>query len=486
MDVVGSVPLDVLFGWVYAIIVAVLVVSALMRKQSTQSALAWSLAIVFLPVLGAVLYIIFGSTRVPRRLKRRIAHREEFQEHFDHPAEVHGVAEETRGDGYGPGRWGRVGAMLENLGEAPRCVGNRTRLYTQGLDAYRDMGTAIRAAKDHVHVQFYIFHADDVGRRAIEGLARKSEEGVTVRLIVDGVGSWSSWRLLRRLRKAGGQGTSFMPLVSLGKRFNPNLRNHRKIIVCDGEVGFFGGLNVGEEYLGRFGRKGEDWCDLHMRIEGPAVWDLQRIFVEDWAFSTGEQLSGANIYPHMAVEDGGSAQIIAGGPDLAVNPVRQAFFAAFAGARERILLATPYLVPDLALRDALQHAARAGVEVNVITMCEPGDSYLVYHCGQYYAEELAASGVRIFEYTPGFMHAKAISVDGVWAMLGTANLDNRSMYLNFEQMGVFDGPAEVAAIEEALEGIRACCTERTLEDLRDRALYKRFVASGARLLSPLL
>ncbi len=467
-------------GWAYAIGALVLLVIVFYRKREPAEKLAWSLAIVFVPFLGALLFILFGLASVPRRVRRRVERVESFRASVSLPgpaAAAGQYAEET---------WpGVLGKALEAMGEAPRRIGNAMKLYCRGLPAAADVEKAVEAARHHVHVEFYIFRDDRLGRRFVDLLLRKIREGVQVRVLVDGIGSYAGWRLLKKLRAAGGEAASFRPLFSI-EHFSPNFRNHRKIVVCDGRVAFFGGMNVGEEYLGTEGAVRREWYDIHVRIEGPAVWDLQRIFLEDWSFATRKNLDDPAFFPELAAAGGSPVQIIAGGPDVEVNPIRFAYLRALSRANRRVIIATPYIVPDRSLRDALVAAAISGAEVDIITQGYPPDNILAHACGMYYAEELLEAGIRVHTYRPGMMHAKVVCVDGEWGMLGTANLDNRSMFLNFEQMAIVDHPNDLEAIEAELRRLLGLCDPVRLEDLRSRSWIERFFMATAHLLAPLL
>jgi cardiolipin synthase len=478
----GLEALLALIGLAYLLLTVVLLLAALLRKREPAAALGWSLAIIFLPVVGPLLFLLFGVNRLPRRLRRKIRHRADFKTRFTTPSQIRRAG----GKPYQDGPWGDVGRMVEQHGEAPRRHGNTTRLLSDGADAFAAMSDAVEAAVHHIHIEMYIFRYDDLGKRAIEQLKRKLQQGVEVRLIVDAIGTIASARLLRRIRKSGGEGASFLPLGIFGKRVSFNLRNHRKLMICDGKTAFFGGLNVGEEYLGRRGRKRTHWFDLHMQLDGPAVQDVQRVFVEDWDFCTGTALDSEDYFP--ALESAGTApvQIVSGGPDVEHNAIRDAFLLAFARARKHILVATPYFVPDKALLDALRIAALQGVEVCVVTQHPPPDNYLCYFAAFAYFEELLQCGVHVYGYKPGVMHAKAIAVDGEFAMMGSANLDNRSMFLDFELMAMFDGATEVQAIEEQIRGLTTQSTPYTLEGIAARRWPARLATAGARLLAPIL
>ncbi len=471
--------------WAYFGAVALCLITALLRKKETASALGWSLAIIFLPVIGIGLFLLIGRNRVSGRLRKKIQHRLAFPSPLESvdtvPPEVrdrHIASPEEQG-------WRAIERMLVDLDQAPRRIGNRVDLLDNGVAAFEAMQEAIAAATHHVHVEFFIFRDDELGQRATEALVRKAREGVQVRVIVDGVGSRGNRRLLRSIRAAGGEGVRFLPVRLFG-RATPHLRNHRKIVICDGKVAFFGGLNVGIEYLGRRRNRGRDWYDLHVRLEGPSVWDLQEVFLEDWDFASGSAPPPDPFFPIPTIAGDAPVQIIAGGPDLTVNPVRQAFIAAFTRARRSIRIFTPYLVPDLTLRDTLTSAARSGIEVEVITQFPPADHFAVQLCGEYFMHELLEAGVRIYGYSDGMMHAKAVTVDESWSMIGTANLDNRSLHLNFEQMAILDGAAQVASLEAAFSAVRGRCRPYSLEGLAARSAPRRVLSNASRLLAPLL
>lgn len=477
--------IEQIFGSVWALLYVVLTVGmvllVLARKREPSAALGWSLAIVLLPLLGSLLFLCLGLTRLPRRLRRKVVHRAGFSDHRSAHAEPQ--PDDATVQVGAP--WARAVPMLVALGEPPVRAGNAVSLLPQGEAAFERILAAIEAARHHVHIEMYIFRNDELGRRFLKLLVHKAQAGVEVRLLLDYVGTLARWTLLRRLRRAGGQGAVFLPLWAIGKRFAPNLRNHRKIVVCDGRVGFFGGLNVGEEYTGRK-KAGRTWCDAHVEVRGPAVGDLQTVFEEDWDFATGQLLEGACYFPDMEAAGEATVQIISGGPDRDVNPVREAWLFAIMRARKRLCIASPYVIPDLAFRDGLKTAARSGVEVVVVTQSWPPDNYLAELCGCYWFEEMLEAGVRIFRYAPGMMHAKLVVADGVVAAVGSANLDNRSLALNFELAGLFAGPAEVAAVAAHFDDMLAQSREIELEAFRARSRLRRGAESLARLLAPLL
>jgi len=481
--------IDQIFGSLWALLYLAFILSmvllVLVRKRDPSAALGWSLAIVLLPILGSALFLVFGLTRMPRRLRRKREHRHAFAIRLDDsrgPVQAAAPSAEAVA-----AQWAPLLSLSESLGEPPARAGNEITLLEQGQGAFERIFAAVRAARHHVHIEMYIFRDDHLGRGLLELLIEKVHEGVQVRLCVDYVGTLARFRLLRRLRKAGGEGAVFLPLSlwPLGKRYTPNLRNHRKLVVCDGEVAFFGGLNIGEEYLGRK-KQARDWCDLHFEVRGPAVGDLQRVFVEDWDFATGQFLDLPAYFPAPTQRGSGALQVLTGGPDREVNPIRQAFFHAFTRARKRLWLASPYVVPDPALRDALKLAARAGTEVLLITQSWPPDNFLAELAGSYYFDELLAAKVRIFRYDPGMMHAKLVLADDSLAIIGSPNLDNRSLRLNFELAGLLTTAAELAHIEARFVAMLAQSTELTSRAYGERSSVRRVGEGLARLLAPLL
>lgn len=464
-------------GWLYSGLVVVCLLVALLRRREPSAALGWSLAIVFLPVAGPLLFLMFGWNRIPRRLRKKMAHRAGFGSLEEYKS---GIAERASG------RWGEVNRLVTELGEAPRRTGNTTTLLHDGPGAFASISEAVEAATDHIHIEYYIFRHDELGKQAVAQLKRKLAQGVKVRLIVDAIGTSASRRILKELRAAGGEGALFLPVGIIGKRASINLRNHRKIVVVDGHTAFFGGLNVGEEYLGSAGKRRTEWFDLHMKVQGPAVHDIQGVFIEDWDFCTGERLIDPRYFPVIESAGESAMQVVSSGPDVEYNAIRDTYLAAFGRARTHLLVATPYFVPDRALLDALRVASLSGVEVHVVTQGPPPDNYLPYFAAFACIEELLRVGVQVHGYTPGMMHAKAVGIDGEFAMVGSANLDSRSMHLNFELIALLDGAADVAAVEAQLRGLIARSTPYTLAGLEARPWPAKLATAVTRLLAPLL
>jgi cardiolipin synthase A/B len=435
-------------GVIDGIIIVVVVPWVLAIKKEAISAIAWSLTVILLPFFGALLFVLFGYQSVHRPLKRKRQHRRDFR--VRNAAGRNPTATEAEQTEDPDETWEGMGRLARRLDAFPVTAGNKLAFYYEGQPAFDEMLAAIRAAKHHVHLEFFIFQYDTLGRQFLDLLAEKAKQGIEVRLLYDAMGSRKlGWWKLRKLRGAGGRYSAFLPLSLLRRRIQVNLRNHRKILVVDGKVAFTGGLNIGDEYLGKSPRLGH-WRDTSMRIEGPAVESLQRTFVEDWDFACGESLDGDAYFQATAKAGDDEVQVIQSGPDQEVKAIREICLAAVFKARKRLWITTPYYVPDQGLRDALCLAGRIGIDVRLLLPFE-ADHTAVHYASLYYLTDLLDAGVKVYLYTNGFIHSKVWLADGVWASVGTANLDNRSLLLNFEVNCLIYSPREVVELEKQFE-----------------------------------
>ncbi len=480
----------------YYVLVSLVIVLILARKREPEAALAWILAVIFLPMIGIILFFLAGVRKIPTRLKRKLYHRNEFNKKFSeqdilinpifdsfHTPDV----VRSSGPEFIPTqRWSALNIIADKLSDSRKRWGNSIELLADGEKAFDAIFTAIEAAKDHVHIEKFIFRYDQLGKRLVDLLIKKIKQNVEVRVLVDAFGSVFAWTLLARLRQAGGHAAVFMQLLPLFKRFTPNFRNHRKIVICDGSVGFFGGLNIGDEYLGHRKRLLSDWCDVHLKVAGPAVLDLQRIFAEDWDFATGEFLSEERYFRDIPAIGSAPIQIVSSGPDDDLNAIRSIYFSAMTHADQSLLVASPYLVPDLAIREALISAALRGVKVSILTQGLPPDYWLPHLASTFFWEDYLTAGIRIFLYQGGMMHAKFIVADNAWASVGSANIDNRSLALDFELVGLLDRRDEVEVIANWFEDKIKQSIEVDLEKLKKRSIFRRIAERGALLFAPLL
>jgi cardiolipin synthase A/B len=492
--------------WGGAIVGLMHVPSVLLRRETRpMAALAWILGLISLPILGVVLWWLMGRTHLERRRRSWARSKEAMDESLAHvreSMELSGRAGEHAQDGGARAATDRTLYLREDEGIFPTTEGNRIEVFSSGREAFDAFEDAIRGATDHIHFQFYIWRRDEVGRRFRDLLADKAREGVEVRVLYDAVGGAPvKHGFMDPLIEAGAKVESFLDLVFFESQLRINFRNHRKIIVIDGEVGFTGGVNIGEEY--------NDWLDLAFRLDGPVVWQLQEVFAEDWYFASGEDLASRRYFkPFDAVctvadeetdeaeqareevvvapvDEEVSARIIASGPDNRQSAIANLFFLAITRAEERILITTPYFVPDQALLMAIKTAVIRGVDVRLLT---PGksDIPIAQAAGRSYYAELLEAGVHIYEYEDRVLHAKAIVIDEQWSIIGSANMDIRSFLLNFEANAVLKSRTINAYLAKLFERHLERSTEMSLQAYQTRRLDKRLIESTARLFSPLL
>jgi len=457
----------------------------LMEKREAAATLAWILVILFLPLLGAALFFLVGRTRVRRRTRKRIQSRGELESRpgqLPHRLPDCPACMSLEDMSKLPTKIARVAQFVT---ETPPLGGNLTEVYIDTNQAYDRMTEAIRQARHHVHMMSYIFRDDQAGRRFMDLLEEKAREGIEVRLLVDAVGSHqldsSFWW---NLENAGGRFAEFMPVLTPRAHWRPNLRNHRKILVVDGHVGFAGGLNIGDEYQGRK-RKYAPWRDTHMRVEGPSVWRLQEIFAEDWYFSTDEDLVDPAHFPEIEPRGDTLVQVVDSGPDQPHENIHAVFFTAITEAQQRVYITTPYFVPDTAMLTALKAASWQGLDVRILL---PGKSDLkmIQMAGRSYYRELLEAGVKLYEHRPGMLHAKTMVVDGNWSTVGSANMDIRSFRLNFEVNLLVFGESFASCMEEIFADDIATATPITLESMQAESYSTRFAEAICRVLSPVL
>jgi cardiolipin synthase len=464
------------------ILTALTIPWVLMTKKDSTSAVAWCLLVLLLPLLGPLLFFLFGYQHVYRPLERKRRHQKRFKKR--HPAAQHELLPGKSRKPQPDATWEGMGPLAQRLGAFPVTYGNAVTLYHEGLPAFDAMFEAIRSARHHVHLEFFIFQRDATGQQCLDLLTHKAREGVEVRLLYDAMGTRHLHRAtLRPFWEAGGKSSAFLPLNPLRRRIQVNMRNHRKILVVDGRIAFTGGLNIGDEYLGQHTRWGF-WRDTHLRLEGPAVAGLQRIFIEDWDFASGEHLQGPRYFASQPAGDV-PVQVIQAGPDQEQNAIRDIYFAAAQRARQRLWIMSPYFVPDAGLRDAVRLAGNRGIDVRLLCQYHP-DKWIPYFTARYYWTEVLDAGVQVYQYTKGMMHAKVILADDAWASVGSANLDNRSLHLNFEANCLIYQPALVAELDEAFRHDLTTAIRLDRHVYARRPFAGRLAENACRLLSPVL
>jgi cardiolipin synthase len=352
-------------------------------------------------------------------------------------------------------------------------------IYGEGKEAFERITADVAAAKRQVHVETYIFKSDRTGHEVLDALVQAARRGVEVRLIFDAVGTHKTRsRFFEPLREAGGQVASFLPIGSPLRLFHLNLRNHRKLVVVDGHTAYLGGRNVGDEY-----RDDPAWRDLHGAVHGPAACGLQRVFIEDWHFATGELLDDDCYFDEARPAGEVPVQVLADGPDTDPYLLEDLFFSAIAGARRRVDLATPYFVPSEPLHAALRSALLRGRQVRVL-YGKTIDHAVVRWAGESFLADLLAVGLEAWEH-PGMVHSKVLAVDDEWGTFGSANFDARSLRLNFElNIGVPHGPT-ARRLREYVDAEVAHSRRVRPADLR-RGFFGRLLQNAAGLFAPIL
>jgi cardiolipin synthase len=466
--------------------VVVLAAWNLLEKRSPVGTLAWILALVALPYVGLVVFFVLGPRRLQRKHLKHKRARGKVKSHGEIPTRCEEPLEP---------RAAQLTRLASRAGEAPVDYCDDVRLFHDAATTYDAIEDAVRAAKHHVHVAYYIFDSGRAGERLRKALEEKARAGVTVRVLVDDVGSSAMRRsFVDSMRDAGVRFARFNPVLFSRVRSRLDFRNHRKIVVCDGRIGFTGGINVTDDYVPdpasgerRRRRKGHPapWRDTHVRLAGDVVRWLQLTFLDDWYYTTGYAARGEEYFPLPTAKGSHRVQIVASGPDRELEPIQKVYFSAIAIARERCYLTTPYFVPDDAVLTALTTAALRGVDVRVLVP-RRSDSLVVTAAARSYYDTILRAGARVYEYQPTMIHAKTLVVDDFFASVGTANFDNRSFRLNFEVNAVLYGAAHA---EELAEHFRRDL--RLAKEIKPHSRHKlplrwRLAEAGARVLSPLL
>ena len=354
----------------------------------------------------------------------------------------------------------------------PIFQGGEATLLQNGDAFYPAMLTAIREARDSINFETYIFEPDEIGRQFIDAFKERAQAGIEVRLLVDGFGGMKLKRRYRdELTRAGVKVQRFRPL-GLRNLVRMYRREHRRATVIDGKVGFTGGAAISKKWKGNVTNRHE-WRDSMTRVTGPLVAGIQSAFAENWVYCTGEVLAGPRFFPPLERSPGLCAISVVSSPSDSLQTIRLLFWLSFTNARRRLWICNSYFIPDRRLRDAVVERARQGVDVRVLVPGNHTDAVPVQAAGQSYYEELLAAGVRIFEFEPSMMHAKTVVIDGAWSIVGSANMDERSMELNEENvLGIADR-GFARSVEEGLMADYKRCREIRLEEWRKRSILRR-------------
>lgn len=454
---------------------------ALLSKRDSRAALGWMSFSLTLPLLGPFLYWCMGVNRISRRARRWSTSGRRISGHEIHPFDEHEVESVELPESIRYLRNLRV--LGDRIVRTPLRQGNRIQALVDGQEAYPAMLAAIGRARRSINLSSYIFDADGVGAEFVTQLKLAAGRGVEVRTIVDALGEKYSRAKARRA--LAGSPVRFRLYLPLRHGFSINLRNHRKLLIIDGSEAFTGGMNIRSNHLPCLPCQPAATHDMHFHVAGPVVHDLQRAFLEDWYFVTGERLDDPLFFPEIGHRGTGVARCISDGPDREFRKLEQIIMGALACAEKSVQIMTPYFVPDRPMVSALITTAMRGVDV-VIVLPATSNLPFVHWATRALLGELIANGVRVYYQRPPFAHTKLFLLDGVWSLIGSANMDARSLRLNFElNLTVFDldlAERIKAHFARALDGAQ----EVTLAELKSRSLPVKLRDNFARLFSPYL
>ena len=468
----------ILFG-VYQVIVILTIIHVVLDNRQPAKTMAWALVIWFVPVVGIVLYLFFGvNTRKERLISQRSLDMlsKRLMLEFVEQRDLH-LPEE-----YKP-----IIDLFVNENFSLPFRDNEVKIHTDGYSFFHTLLKEIASAKDHIHLDMYIFEDDALGNLVRDALVAKAREGVEVRLIYDDVGCWNvSNRFFERMREEGIEVAPFLPVRFPSFTSKVNYRNHRKMIVIDGRTGFIGGMNIALRYVK--GTKTQPWRDTMLQITGSGVYSLQKAFLVDWYFVDRNLISNRKYYPHI-LEDGHSEsllQIVTSGPVTPYSEIMQGYVRMILAAKKYIYIETPYFLPTYPVLFALKTAAAGGVEVRILVPLR-SDTKFVEWAGRSYLREMVKAGVVVSYYKTGFLHSKMIVCDDAICSCGSTNVDFRSFENNFESNAfIYDSKVAIALRDIFMEDIAQSMLFTDIPQRVKPNILKRLAESLVRLVSPLM
>lgn len=471
--------------WLINVLLSIVII--FFQRKNPTSVWAWLLLLYFIPILGFVFYLLIGTDthkqklfrvkEIEEQLNRAISQQENAMrqiKEMPHHTDISGYED----------------LILYNLDAANAIItdDNTVTIYTDGREKFDALIEDMRNAKESIHIQYYIIRNDELFQEMVEVMAKKAAEGIEVRVLFDAMGCRSvKHKFWKQLEKMGIQTAEFFPALMRRLHLRINYRNHRKIAVIDGTIGYVGGFNIGREYLGLDTKFGY-WRDTHMRIVGTAVQSLQIRFILDWNYAAKGKQIAINSYLRQSTnrpEIPCDIQILSNGPDSRIQNIRNTYLRMIGKAKRSICIQTPYFIPDDPILSALMIAVYSGIEVKIMIPCKP-DHPFVYWATYSYVGELVMAGAKCYTYDDGFLHAKGIVIDEEVLCYGTTNMDIRSFALNFEVNAIIYSKKKAKEMSDIFEEDLKKCTRITKNKYLSRSLIIRVKEQGSRLLSPLL
>jgi len=463
--------------YIYTTLGTILVL--LLENRNPAKSLSWVLVLLFLPVVGMFFYLLLGQDY----RKTKIISEKSIRRVTDRPVASFDISKLDR-TLMDDNQLNLVKLLYRN-NEAAGYAFNKIDVFSDGETTFESIFEAIRNAKDHIHIEFFIFDDDKISNKLRELLIQKADEGVRIRMIYDYWGSFKlSKKYIKSLRSSGIYVRPFLPFRWQISRSNKiNYRNHRKLVVVDGEIGFTGGLNIADRYI--YGNNLGNWRDTFIRLEGSAVHGLQLLFMIDWYFVDQKLVEGTQYFPEPQQFEANLVQIVNSGPDSDWSAILQGIASAFTSATKYIYIHSPYFMPTDIITSCIQIAALSGIDVRLMIPVKSDSQFSDASTSSYLGQVLEA-GVRVYRYTNGFLHSKAMVIDDFISIVGSTNMDERSFAQNFEANAFIYDPKTATQLRDLFLKDIENCEELTLETWSNRKKRQKLKESFARLFSPLM
>lgn len=457
---------------IYSLIILSIIALVISENRNPLKTISWILLLLFIPLLGIVIYYFFGQDgrklRVISNKKYRLLKKRSTKQPAILPDDANTHKE-----------YRTLGTLLNKLNEAPLLQGSIVDIYTSGKDKFDALIKDLNAAEHHIHLQYYIFNNDEIGDKIKNILIRKASEGVIVRVLYDDVANWKvPNRFYKEMMDNGVEVIPFLKVYFPVFASKVNYRNHRKVVVIDGKIGYMGGMNIADRYLL------PTWRDTHIRVEGRGVLSMQSSFLIDWYSSGKELIKDKNYFPPLAIKTENLMQVVTGGPITLWRTLLQATMQIITNAKEYVYIQTPYFLPEDALVQAIQSTALGGVDVRIMVP-EKMDTKFVGPASCSYYREMLLAGVKIYMLKDAFLHAKMIVSDDFISVIGSANMDFRSFEHNFE-INAYNYDADLAKkMKSIFFDDQKHCEQIILKDWKQRPVAKKIQESILRLFSPI-
>ena len=483
---------SIFLGFSFGVNILFAVFIVFYERKDAASTWAWLIVALLIPYLGFLLYILLGfEGRKTRHFSNKSKQDKEIYEAFaaSKKISIEDISLKNRKTNIlsmpNSERFNDMVYLNSNSGRGELTFNNDVMIFHHGMDKFGSLIDDIRNAESHIHLQYYIFRNDALGKQIIDELAAKAAEGIEVKVFIDGLGNYGrSKKMFKPITSSGGNFQIFFrPFMA-----RLNFRNHRKLVIIDGIIGYIGGFNVGVEYLGKSKRFG-NWRDTHIRIIGEAVKTMQLRFIMDWNFCSEHALNKLSLeekyFPALPPVGSVKMQVISSGPDTEWNSIKYAYKKMITEAEKYVYISSPYFIPDESIFESLKVAALAGIDVRILIPSKP-DHPFVYWTSLSYIGELLSAGVKCYEYEGGFIHSKIVIIDDMVSSVGTANMDVRSFRLNFETNAFIYSEAETEELAIQFLVDLESSKEITLESYEGRSKFTKAREAVSRLFSPIL